>query len=441
MTLNKYILALTGIFSGLLLSAQEDLSARQAVFKALENNYQIQIAEKQYETSEMNNSWMGANAFPSVTLQAAQNNTIQDNTNNPLTFTPGLILMQNFNPSLSANWNIFSGFAVMITKKQLEQLETQSANNMNAVIESTIQDVLKAYYTAQLQNERTKLLSSMLSFSRDKYLYYQIKEKYSTSTSLESLQFKNQYFTDSTNVLLQQISTDNAMRNLKLLMNDSTAVQYALTDPLEIDLNMIDIETALGELVSNNHNLKNQYINLEQQKLNTSLKRSFLYPTLSFQAGVNPTWNNIREIQNNTIDLSTQSLTYYGNFNLRYTLFNNWQNKRAVEVARIQEDIAEIQIEEMEQTLSNTMMNLVELFQARNQLVTISTQNLDYAKKAYLLALNRYEVGSINSIDLTTFQTAYQNTMIQHYENLFNKLDTYLEIYRMMGRLSLEYAE
>ncbi len=68
-------------------------------------------------------------------------------------------------------------------------------------------------------------------------------------------------------------------------------------------------------------------------------------------------------------------------------------------------------------------------------------ENLVYAKKAFELAEKRFELGSMNSIDLTSFQNAYQNTMIQHYQNLYNKLDTYLEVYKMTGKISLEYSK
>ena len=95
---------------------QQDLTASEAVFIALENNYQIQISEKQHEINEKNNKWSEAGLFPTVSLNVAQNNTIQDNTNNPFTFTPGIILSQSINPSLALDWNIFSGFQVRMSK-------------------------------------------------------------------------------------------------------------------------------------------------------------------------------------------------------------------------------------------------------------------------------------------------------------------------------------
>ena len=310
-----------------------------------------------------------------------------------------------------------------------------------AVIENTIQDVLKAYYTAQLQNDRKDLFKSVMELSKDKMQYYELKQKYSNANTLELMQFKNQYLTDSTNLLMQEISYDNSVRNLLLLMNDSTikAEGLNLTDKMDLTIMDVDFSKAEDEMYSNNQNLTNQYISLELQKTNTAFQRSFLYPTLSFQAGVQPGWAWIREIQTNAFQANTTSLSYYGNINLRYSIFNNWKNKRAIEVSKIQEEISTLNIENMKMTLSNTLQNLIALYKARVQLVSISQENLVYSKKALELAQERFAIGGMNSIDLASFLNSYQNTLIQHYENLFNKMDTYLEIYKMTGKIGLEY--
>lgn len=440
--MNKLLSMLFIIGAVLSTTAQSDLSAKEAVVIALENNYQVQIAEMQQLINEKNNTWSEAGMFPTVSLSVGNNNTIQDNTNNPFTFTPGIILSQSLNPSLNANWNIFAGFAVRISKTRLEQLEEQSSNNAMAVIETTIQDVLKAYYTAKLQEERKELFRTVMELSQEKFKYYQLKEQYSGTTSLESLQFRNQYLTDSTNYLLQEISYKNSLRNLFILMNDSTKMDLDvnLTDQLDLAIKEVDLASAKDEMLSNNKNLKNQYINLELQKTGTNLQRSFLYPTLSFQAGVNPGWNWIREIKDDLFEAETNSLAYYGNLNLRYTIFDNFKNRRAVQVAKIQEEIAQLNVESMEQTLSSTLENLIELYTAREDLVNISSENVEYAKRALELAQRRFDLGTINSIDLASFQNSYENTMIQHLENLYNKLDTYLEIYKLTGKIGLDYT-
>ncbi|XOV67274.1 MAG: TolC family protein [Fluviicola sp.] len=433
------------IFICLLLSfgswSQQELSVDDAVLRALKYNYDVQIADLQNVIGKKNNTWGEAGAFPTVDIVVGQNNSIQDNRNNPFTFTPGVILSQSINPSVNVNYNIFTGFAVRMSKIRLEQLQEQSANNALAVMETTIQDVLKAYYTAKLHDARTDMLREVYDISKDRVAYYELKQEYNGGNSLELMQFRNQMLTDSSNLILQKLSYTNSVRNLLLLMNDTltTPEDVVLVDPFDIGEVLIDSELALELMLENNSNLKNQYINVELQRTNTELQKSFLYPTLSFQLGANPSWNRFEEIQDNLLSAETQNLVYYGNFSLRYSLFNNWQNKRAVEVSRIQEEIAEVTTKSMEVTLTNTLKNLIELYEVRNQMVSISQQNLEYAKKSFELAEDRFERGSINSVDLATIQSNYRNTLIQHYENIYNRMDTYLEIYRMTGQLTIDF--
>lgn len=425
--------------------SQTTLTAKDAVFLALENNYKIQIAEKQTEIAVKNNTWSEAGLFPTVTLAIANNNTIQDNTNNPFTFTPGVILSQSLAPTLSANWNIFSGFAVKISKERLEQLEQQSNGNAIVIIESTIQDVLKAYYAAQLQKKRMNLYELLKEYSRKRANYYDLKDKYAKTNSLELMQFKNQYLTDSTNYLLQEISYKNAMRNLILIINpteEATDGSFPiLTDSLDLSIPIIDESQALSDMISNNQNLKNQYIAMELQKTATEYQRSFLYPTLSFQAGVTPSYSWLRDVNDANFKFETQVVSYYGNLNLRYTIFNNWKTKRAVEVSKIQEEIVNLNTESMEKTLSVSLTNLLEMYQVRTQLVSMSETNLNYATKAWDLAQTKFDLGVLSSIELSVYQNNYQNTLIQHYENLYNRIDTYLEVYKMTGKLGLVYVK
>lgn len=444
--MNKLILIFTAITLTFNSFSQKNLSVREAIFIALENNYQVQIAEKQKEIALKNNTWSEAGLFPTVSLNAGQSNQIQDNRKNAFTFTPGLILAQGFSPTLSANWNIFAGFNVKISKERLQLLQEQSEGNALTVLENTTQDVIKAYFTAVLQNKRLELFQTVLDLTSKKLKYIELKEKYTKSNSLDLLQLKNQYLTDSSNLLMQRISVQNSMRNLGMIMNISTENQeeilkYKLTDSLDYSLNLINLNEAKNEMLQSNQNISNQIINIELQKKSVELQKSFLYPTLSLQTGVAPNYNWLKNIEMPEQTFQTQQLSYYGNLNLRYTIFNNWKTQRAIQVGKIQTEIAELNKENIEQTLSNTLANLIDLYNLRSQLLSVSEENISYAKKMIELAEKRYDLGGLNSVDLLTIQNSYQNTLIQHFENQFNRLDTYLEIYKMTGKLGLDYQK
>jgi outer membrane protein len=331
----------------------------------------------------------------------------------------------------------------------LEQMEVQSKGNTAVIIESMIQDVMKAYYSALLQKERSDLYKKVMEYSSRRLRYNEIKNQYSASNSLELLQLKNQYLTDSTNYLLQNLSYENSLRNLVLLMNNSEDSTFntlpVLSDKLEMVLPVIDRDKLSADLFENNQNLKNQFLALELQETNVEFQRSFLYPTLALQLSANPSYGQLRQLSGgmpgNPTTFSTQTLTYSGNLTLRYNIYNNWKSKRAVEVAKIQTEIGAMNVEKLKNTLRVNLTNQLSLYDIRNSLVTVSRENLEYATKAYELAQKRFDLGTVNSIDLIVFQTNYQNTLLQHYENLFNRLDTYLEIYRLSGNLGLVYGE
>jgi outer membrane protein len=434
------LLLAVAILIGFSSNGQTPLSAKQAIELGLERNFQILIAEKNIEIAARNNKWSEAGMFPTVSLNANYANAIQDNTNNPFTFTPGIILNTSLQPSLNLNWNLFSGFNVWITKQRLEQLENQSKGNAMVIIETTVSDIIKAYYTAVLHQEKLKLVKELVEFSRKQAKYYEIKEEYAGASSLESMQFKNQYFNDSINVLMQEMSFQNARRNLNLLMNVPLDSAFVLTDPIDFILPEINANQARNLLLSNNTNLKNQLINVELAELQTKIQRSFLYPTLTFQAGIQPNYSWVREIQNDLFSVNPQTMNYSASVALRYNLFNNWKTKRAVEVAKIQEQIAELRYDEMEQSMSNTLAAALELFAVRKQLVNLSGQNLDYADRLWKLANDRFSLGSVNSIDLMTIRNSYVNTRLTYLDNLYNRIESFFEIFRLTGNIGLYHS-
>lgn len=417
----------------------QNVTVKDAIEIALKQNFQIQIAQKNTAIAQTNNSWSEAGLFPTVALNVTNANAIQDNTKNPFTFTPGIILSQSVQPSLNLTWNIFSGMAVSISKLRLEQLEAQSKGNAMVIVETTISDVVKAYYSALMHKERLELLKELTQFSREQVVYYELKGEYAGSNSLELMQFRNQHFSDSTNFLMQEISYKNALRNLNLVLNLPLDSLLTLTDPLEFSLPEVNPRETQDQLYTNNQNLKNQLINIELSQIQTKLQRSFLFPTLSFQAGVQPSYSWIREIQNDLFQVETQTLMYSGNLVLRYNLFNNWKSKRAVEVSKIQEEIATLTYDEMKNSLSNTLINLLEMYHVRNRLVSLSFQNIDYANRMWSMGVERFKLGTLNSIELMALRNNYVNAKLTHLENLYNRIDTFFEISRLTGNFGLYY--
>lgn len=418
----------------------QELSLQQAIGIALKNNYDVQISAKQQEIIDLNNTWLEAGVLPSISFQAMNNNVVIDNTNNPFTFTPGVILNQGISPSLSVDWNIFSGMSIRINKRRFEELSSQSSGNVSVLLESLTGDIMKAYFAAKLQQERVELFKRILEYSRKKKELASIKAKYAKSNSLELFQFQNTYLNDSINLVLQQTSYKNSVKNLFILMNESdyNVESMKLSTDLDVELKAFDFKKLREELLNNNTNLKNQQIAIELQKTATELQKSFLFPTLSLQLGASPNWGWFRQLDvTNGISMETQSVQYFANVNLRYNLFNNYKTKRAIQTSKIQEDIAQLNFDKLATSITQQLNVYWDDFQVRNQLVSISQQNIMYAEDAWELAKDRFDNGLINSVDLTLFENNFLTAQFQFQENLYNRLLSYTEIMRITGNLGL----
>ena len=429
---------------------QAQLTVESAIERALVNNYQVQIAGKQEEIAEKNNKWSEAGAFPTVELSAVIGNSILDNRNNPFTFTPGLLSSNQITPGLLMNWNIFSGMGVLANKQRLDQLEAQSKGNALLIIENTIHDVLTTYYSAVLQKERLALLENVIAISRRSLAYEEKKMDFGQSNQLAIFQLRNQYFSDSLNLLTQEINYQNAVRNLLLLMNEEQDVLMSdalpqLSDSLKIDTESITLEAVVNDMQLNNQNLKNQHINIELQQALTKQQKSFLYPVVALQLGANPNYGSFRFLGDAPAgfpeSIATQQVTYFGNINVRYNLFNNWKSKRAVEVSRIQEEIAEMNANEIEKQLTVTATNLVKQYEIRNRLLSIAIKNKEYALMALEVGQQRFELGGINSLELAQLQNAYLSASIELFDIQYQKLEVYFELLKLSGKFQFMYKD
>jgi outer membrane protein TolC len=109
-------------------------------------------------------------------------------------------------------------------------------------------------------------------------------------------------------------------------------------------------------------------------------------------------------------------------------------------VSKIQEEISQLTLQDLQKNVSAQAENFLSLYDLRNSVVQISVKNSDYAQRAYNLAEERFNFGSLNSIDLMSMRNNYIQSQVAHLENLYNRIDTFYELYRLGGMLTLNYA-
>jgi len=433
--INKYhyLTALLIIISAHLVNAQQSLSLDDAILKGLDNNFQIRITKQEYNIAKLNNKQGTAGRWPSITLGA---NSINRYDNTPFFDTTVTsykrtdIFSNQITPYVNVRWLLFDGFSVNINKQKLDLLENFSAGYATIVIENTIQAIILGYYNALLQIERLRVLMEVKKLSGDRYKYEMMRKEIGTSVTFEVLQAKNSFFSDSTNFLLMELNVKNAFLRLNLLLGEPPDVQFTLVDSFMVDLQYYDLQDMMDKMLANNSNLKNQYINQEILKKGIGIAKSDVWPTISMNAGADYTqgWYDFEKS-----DANTYSLDYYANFTLSFNLFNGGNTHRAIKTAQINEQIGQLEIQELKQTLENLLVNQFDLYRIRKQLLEVANVNLESAKLNMEIATEKYRNGTINSFNFRDVQLIFLNASSNKLNAIYDLMDSQTELLRLTG--------
>jgi outer membrane protein TolC len=420
----KYIVSVFLLFGTLHAFSQEsDLSLSVAIEKALESNYGIIISKSDVKIAELNNTWEAAGRFPTIGFTASPGYRNELVEGNAATSVSG---------NLSLNWTLFNGFRVAITKDKLEKFEELAKGQSGVIIENTIQDIILAYYTILLQKERLNVLNKLMLLSKDRYDYEQTKYEIGGSVTYDVLLAKNIYLEDKASFLNQEVIVKNAIRNLNFLMGAQLTQQWKFNEEFTSDTAQFKLGDLMDKMMASNRTLKNQYISLMLKQEEIKLQQSSLYPRVSLNAGVSNSylWND-PEIPNSANPIET--LTPNGTVTLSYDIYTAGSRRRAINVARINEEISTIQLEEIKHSLTNQLYNEYETYNVRKALLNVANESLAAAELNLQIAKEKFESGAINSFNYRDIQLNYLNSALNQLQSIYNLIYSNTSLTRLTG--------
>ncbi len=449
----------------------EPLNVVDAVRIGLQNNFDVRIQELEVDQAKRLNDWGQAGLLPTINLTGNQNNNIiQRKPANPFAVA-GRNISNTVPGQLDIQWTLFNGFAVRLNKDRLEQLEEQSEGNARFVIENTVQTIVLAFYNVLLEKKRLDVRTRAMQFSRQLYEYVKLRKDLGGAITFDVLQQQNNYLTDSSNVLRQDLALRNASRNLNELLNQDLEKQYYFSDDLAFTpiARDYEFEVLRKKMLESNASLRNQFVFQELQRIARQSLQSAMYPSLSLSFGSTGSLDQLnarfRPTAGGTVVKSTvgylndddtqpvigrsfapeyrtlQGYSYgaYANLSLRFTLFNGGQVRRAVKNAGIEERIVQLGTDQLKLSLENDLRQALDQYRLRRQLASIATTKLKAAELNLELAYERYRNGSFSAIDLRIIEENLLNAALENYAAIFDVVSVKIDLVRLTGGLLDEY--
>ena len=417
-----------------ILYAQQLLTIDDAVFIGLENNYGIQISRNVAEQAGNNYSYGLYNFLPSVSLSTARSEQVSDSefiAGGEARSTSGA-RSSNTNAAVNLSWTLFDGFRMFAAYDQLGMLRDISDQELRLNMELLVANISFAYYNIIRINEQLKILENNLDVSQERIEIEETKVDLGSGSEYDLLQARTDLNADRAAYIRER----NRLSEAKIYLNELLARQpdtaFGITDEINVNRDLAR-EELYHKIITENTELALARMQKDLTGLEVRQIRGERYPEISLTSG----YSFNRSENDGGFIRFNETTGFSVGISARVAIFDGANITRRIQNARINHRNAELSIEMQKLRLESDFEAVYRAYLNAIELVDLEEENFSIAEETLDIALERFRLGSISSLE---FREA-QRTFLQAENRLINtKYDAKVaetELLQLSGELRM----
>lgn len=321
--------------------------------------------------------------------------------------------------SLNANMTLFNGNQteknVQIQRLQVSSNELTVEQTKNSIIVSITQDYLQVLY----DNETVKTDQQTVTTSEAELK--QSKEMLDAGSIAmnDYAQVETQLSTDQYNLAVAKSTLQQDILTLKQLLelgiNDSFEPYFPALSNDEILQPVPDLNTLYNNAVASRPEIKSSQLSVKIATLTYQKSKGAYWPTLSLSGDIG-TGNQYNNMNTKFGTQLNNNLSKSIGLTLSIPIFNNRENKSAVEKAQLDIQNAQLNLEAAKKDLMKTIETLYQNTISAQQKYLAAQQQEKSAQISYSLVEDQFNLGMQNTVALLTAKNTYlsaQQQMLQ----------------------------
>jgi len=433
-----FYLCLIGLFTVISssVSAQKLLSLEESIQLGLQNHYSIQISKKR-ELQALNDNTPGNAGFlPTITGTLNKNYTISGLDQE---FFGGLraplvqsgVNSNSSNGGLAMVWTLYDGKGMFILRDRFKELQNLGAKQTETAIENLISLISSSYYDLIRQNLRVNNFRKGLEISNDRLKLAKDRYEVGQGSKVDYYSAQVDYNEDKALLIAQEQSYLNTKISYNTLLVRNHQEEFNVDSKIDLlpKLNLPELkEFALKQ----NPTLISALLTKKITDLDTKSIQSLQMPQIDLLAGYN--MNQVNNGAGFGVQRGSSDVLNYG---LRATIniFDGYNQKRRVQNAKINAEIAQLQIDDLKNALNSTLERAFVTYENALNLISLETENYAIAKQNIDIAFDRFKVGIATSYELREVQRNAVSAETRLIETKFAAKAAEIELIRLSGNL------
>lgn len=377
---------------------------------ALSKNIKLQQSRISLEESEVNVKSARAALFPSLSFSSGHNITNRPYQENSNTVSGTEIISSNSkttyngNYGLSGQWTVWNGNKRINTLKQRKTEQNIAELNVEEAENNLQEQIAQLFIQILYANESIKINESTLEVSRANYQRGNELFKEGSISKVDLAQLEAQVSSDQYQLVVARNSLRDYKLQLKQLLELDGTAELELVLPELSDTHILtplpSQEDIYRQALSIRPEIQSGKLSIENSKLDISIAKAGYLPTLSLNASIGSNTNSAS-------DKSWGSQMKYGwnnmiGLNVSIPIFDNRQNKSAVEKARLQFSNSQMELMNKEKELYQTIESLWMNANNAQQEYAAANSKLASSQISFNMVNEQFNLGMKNIVELLT---------------------------------------
>lgn len=434
MRINKYsFLFIYALFVSAATFAQGQFTLEEAIELGIKNSYDIAVVNNNAAIAENNNTLGNAGMLPVVDINASTNfatNATKQKFYTGETIDRSGVKNSNITSGVYLTWTLFNGLKMFATHEQLSALEAMGKLSSKIQIENTLQSIIITYYNVVKQKQLIKGLSENIKISEERLAIAQKKFDVGAGSKLDVLQAKTDMNAQASNLIRQKTILDELKMSLNQLLARPAETTFEVNDsiPVSFQLKYEDLKTnyqkANVSLLYAQENMA-----LSKQQLNST--KADMFPVINLNANYLFT-----RAQNGAGQLLfNQNLGFNYGLTASWRIFNGFTLNNRIKNARLQEENASLNYKNIQSQVEQQLIIAFKHYEDDKKVLDLEEDNLKLVKEAVNIALERFRIGSSNSLELKVIQQTYDDALVRLSEARYNAKVSETTLMKLNGSL------